>query len=137
MKSNTILLLVILFFVLGCTFSCDGIKEYFDDGGLKSFSDACKYCFVSEILKRGQEICKADDSKFNGIMDEIFYQGPKEGSCNLAFIGSKAQEYSDWICNRTGGCLEQCHLNPGVLEQIKKTKNKTYLINLVNKECAR
>lgn len=29
MKSDTILILIILFFVLGCTFSCDGMKEYF------------------------------------------------------------------------------------------------------------
>ena len=49
MKSNTILLLVILFFVLGCTFNCAGMKENFDDGGIQAFTGWCKQCIQNEF----------------------------------------------------------------------------------------
>ena len=105
MKSNTILLLVILFFVLGCTFNCTGMKENFS----KNKRAACKTCFANEIESRGNKICGRPDSDFDDIIHDIY----------------------------DNKCMEPCDYNNEYLEEIKKPANKQYLINLVNKECAR
>ena len=107
MKSNTILLLVILFFVLGCTFNCTGMKENFSSK--KKITNKCQKCFTDKIVSRGQEICKRPDSDFETIINDI------------------------WDNN----CTEDCDYETDYLNEIKKTKNKQYLIDLVNKECAK
>jgi hypothetical protein len=139
MKSNTILLLVILFFVLGCTFNCNGMKENFDDGGLSAFTGWCKSCFENEILVRGQEICNKPDSEFGTIMDEIWTQGPKKkGVLKIPVDPLGSTTTRNMIANRTGGCSAPfCMNDDSVLAQIKNPANKKYLINLVNSECRR
>ena len=68
MKSNTILLLVILFFVLGCTFNCNGMKENFSS----KITTKCQNCFETKIKNHGEKICRRPDSEFGKIIDLIW-----------------------------------------------------------------
>lgn len=101
MKLNTILLLVILFFVLGCTFNCVGIKENFSS----TIQTECQKCFETNIKNHGQEICTRPDSDFNEIIDHIWEDKDK-------------------------GCKSACGNNIKYLREIKENKqNLTNLVN--------
>jgi hypothetical protein len=95
MKSDTILILVIMFFVLGCTFSCDGMKEYFADPYAACKNPAnddanCEACVktqkcanktFSQALASCGTTCATYCGKFPKCCEKVVYDESKYDNC--------------------------------------------------------
>ena len=106
MKSDTILLLVIMFFVLGCTFSCDGMKEFFTNQKRTATWSGCRSCMNNKILNNATHksaLCAIPDSNPGAGIAYVRSKGCNT-QCNLAWNQAQIRAGTNHVNRRLGSC---------------------------------